>query len=60
MVRKLIDTEASVVQFLGVTMASVNRMARPKEMAELDGTSNFHLPLRPRQFLMRTHSQGNG
>jgi hypothetical protein len=30
-----------------MTTSSVNRMARPEEMTELDGTSNLHLPLRP-------------
>ena len=33
--------------FLEMTTASVNRIARPEEMTELDGTSNLHLPLRP-------------
>jgi hypothetical protein len=37
MVRKLGDTEALVARFLGMMTSSVNRMARPEEMTELDG-----------------------
>ena len=47
MVRKLGCMGVSVQRFQKMAKASVNRMARPKEMAELDGTSNLHLPLRP-------------
>ncbi len=36
-VRKLGYTGVSVVQFLEVMTASVNRIARPEEMADLDG-----------------------
>ena len=47
MVRDLGDTGSVGARFLGMTTSSANRVARPKEMAELDGTSNLHLPLRP-------------
>jgi hypothetical protein len=40
-VRKLGFTGALVARFLTMTTASVNRMARPEEMTELDGTSNW-------------------
>jgi hypothetical protein len=36
MVRKLGDTEASVVRFLGMMTSSVNRMARQEETTEVD------------------------
>ena len=36
-----------MARFLGMMTASVNGMARPEEMTELDRASNLHLPLRP-------------
>jgi len=36
-VRKLGYTGASVARFLGMTTSSVNRMARPEDIMELDG-----------------------
>jgi len=36
MVRKLGDTEASVARFLGMMTSSVNRMAKPEEMTEVN------------------------